>query len=236
MLLFAIIACEPINSKEEALDSTALFDQKPVRSEGWTLEGQSTARFDGLNLTATPSSQSDGLSQQEIVLNNSSMTKVFPALAGLETGTLRIQFQIPKKSPSGIKVEMSFLTGIGLPSEVRITDAGITAKCGHLNLNDALPTASVAKVFDLSKDYEIRILRNSTQMSVLLDNEVLIKDLACLGAQDPNDEPRNAGQFKLTLFSQLPLEPTTWTANQMLSHENQFLVKRITVYKDSDLE
>jgi len=236
ILLFAVTACEAINSKEDALDSTALFDQKPVRSEGWTLEGQSSARFDGLNLIATPGSQSDGLSRQEIILNNSSMTKVFPALSGLETGTLRLQFQIPKKSPSGIKVELSFLTGIGLPSELRITEAGLTAKCGHLNLNDVLPTASVAKVFELSKDYEIRILRNATQMSVVLDNVVVIKDLECSGAQDPNEDPRSAGQLKLTLFSQLPIEPITWTANEMRLHENQFLVKRITVYKDSDLE
>lgn len=236
LTLFAVIACEPINSKEEALDSTALFDQKPVRSEGWTLEGQNTTRFDGLNLTATPSSQSDGLSQQEIILNNSSMSKVFPALSGLEAGTLRMQFQIPKKSPSGFKVEMSFLTGIGLASEVRLTEAGLTAKCGHLNLNDALPTVSVAKVLELSTDYELRILRSATQMSVVLDNEVLIKDLECSGVQDSNEEPRNAGQFSLKLFSQLPVEPISWTANEMLLHENQFLVKRITIYKDSDLE
>ncbi|MEZ4814065.1 MAG: hypothetical protein R3A80_02515 [Bdellovibrionota bacterium] len=235
-LLFTAIACEPIGTQDDALDPDALFDQKPVRSEGWEVEGQSSARYDGLNLSTTPTSQSDGLSQQELSINNVRMTKKIVALSGQESGTLRLQFNLPKIAQSGLRFELSFLTGLGLASEVRLTQTGLTAKCGSLNLNDGLASASASKVLEARVDYEIRILREASKMSVLLDDEVLIKDLACTGLQNVTDDPRSFGSVSMVLYSQVPSEPLTWTAADMLLHESQFLVKRITVYKDLVIE
>lgn len=236
-LTFAgLIACEPINKKEDALDTSAVFDQKPLRTEGWTVEGQNSAAFDGINLSTAPSSKSDGVSQQEFSPNNASLFKKFLALNGSSSGTLRLKFALPKVSQTAMRFDISFATGLGLPSELRLTEGGITAKCGYLNLNDGSETKSHAIKFEALKDYEVRIVRTSASMSVLLDKEVVVKDMACTALQDSNEEPRSAGHVKLTLFSQIPSEPLTWTAADMLLYQSEILLKRVTVYKDVRFE
>lgn len=236
LLVVGFVACEPIGKKEDALDSSAVFDQKPLRAEGWTVEGQSSAAFDGMILSTAPSSKSDGVSQQEFSPNNASMFKKFLALNGSSEGTLRLKFSFPKLSQSAIRFDISFATGLGLPSELRITDSGLTAKCGYLNLVDGAETISHAKKFEALKDYEIRIVRTASSMNVLLDKEVVVKDLACTTLQDANEEPRSAGHLKLTLFSQIPSEPMTWKASDLLLYQSQILLKRVTIYRDTRLD
>lgn len=235
LLAFGVLACEPMG-QEQALDKTAIFDQKPVRAEGWKVEGQSSTTFNGMQLSAASTTSSDGLTRQEVNPAITKMAKAFPALESSETGTLRMSLQFPKFSKNGLRFEVSFATGVGLPSDLRISEAGITAKCGSLSVNDSLEIRSEALSFEINREYEFRVVRTAEFLTMLVDNVALIKDLPCLGQQDPNEEARTSGFVEMTLHSPIPTDVTTWTTNELLSNESQVLLNRVTVYKEAKVK
>src|SRR5687768_8181786 len=91
VLLFA--ACDPA-SLENGVDPTAVFDQKPMRSQGWKVEGQSSNTGLGLTLTTAPTAQRDGVSQQELLLPDAKITKTIQALTNNDVGTANLIFSV----------------------------------------------------------------------------------------------------------------------------------------------
>ena len=237
LALGAMVGCEPAGQKEEPLDERAIFDHRVVRDEGWTVEGEKSNKFDGLQLSTVPSLKTDGSTKQEINLQNASMNKSIPELNGQETGTARMKFSIPKIPKTGFRFDVSFATGAGLPVELTVTNSGIKAKCGYIATPEGtdMPVKAV-------RDYELRIIRktNSALVSLALveadegkNTSALIPSLNCEATQNADNAPRSAGWLKITLFAQQPEEQKgRLSLLDFAQYESTLLMKRIRVYKD----